>query len=56
MRVMAIPVDPVANERYEEAMAKEMCIILDGINYRVVQHISKKETIKEMSHTLKTLY
>jgi len=55
-RVIAIPVDPVANERYEEAMAKAKCIILDGDKDHVVPHIAKKETAKEMWDTLNTLY
>ena len=40
---MAIPVDPVANEK-------------DGVKDHVVQHIAEKETAKEMWDTLKTLY
>ena len=56
LRTMAIPVDPVANDRYEEAMAKAKCIILDGVKDHVVPHIAKKETTKEMWNTLKTLY
>ena len=56
LRVMAIPVDLVANERYEEAMAKAKCIILDGVKDHVVPHIVEKETTKEMWDTLKTLY
>ena len=36
LRVMAIPVDPVANERYKEVMAKAKCIILDGVKDHVV--------------------
>eukprot|EP00253_Pinus_taeda_P014291 PITA_14291 len=53
---MAIPVDPVANERYEEEITKAKCIILDGVKDHVVPHIAEKETIKEMWDTLKTLY
>jgi len=48
LRVMVIPVDLIANERYEEAMAKAKCIILDGVKDHVVPHIAKKETAKEM--------
>ena len=43
LRTMAILVDSVANDRYEEAMAKEKCIILDGVKDHVVQHIAKKK-------------
>eukprot|EP00253_Pinus_taeda_P018884 PITA_18884 len=53
---MAIPIDPVANERYEEAMAKAKCIILDGIKDHVVLDIAEKEMAKKMWNTLKTLY
>ena len=56
LRTMAIPVDPTTNEKYEEAMAKAKCIILDGVKDHVVQHIAEKETKKEMWDTLKTLY
>jgi len=56
MRTVAIPVDPIDNEKYKEAMAKAKCIILDGVKDHVVQHIVKKETTKEMWDTLKTLY
>lgn len=31
-----IPVDPADNEKYEEARAKEKCIILDGVKDHVV--------------------
>lgn len=55
LRTVAIPVDPSDNEKYEEAMAKAKCIILDGVKDRVVQHIAE-ETIKEIWDTLKTLY
>ena len=53
LRTMAIPVDSVANEKYEEAMAKEKCIILDGVKDHVVQHIAEKETEKETWDALK---
>lgn len=55
MKTMAISVDPVANEKYEEAMTREKCIILDGVKDHVVQHIVEKEMAKEMWDTLKTL-
>jgi len=56
LRTVAIPVDPTDNEKYEEEMAREKCIILDGVKDHVVQHIAKKGTEKEMWNTLKTLY
>ena len=56
LRVMAIPVDLVANEKYEKPMPKAKCIILDGVKDHVVQHIVEKETTKEMWDTLNTLY
>ena len=56
LRTMAIPVDPIDNEKYEEAVAKAKCIILDGVKDHVVRHIAEKETTKEMWDTLKTLY
>ena len=56
LRVMAIPVDLVANEKYDEAMAKAKCIILDGVKDHVVPQIADKETAKEMWDALKTLY
>ena len=56
LRTMAILVDPVDNEKYEEAMDKAKCIILDGVKDHVVQHIVEKETTKEMWDTLKKLY
>lgn len=56
LRIVAIPVDPIDNGKYEEAMAKVKYIILDGVKDHVVQHIAEKETTKEMWNTLKTLY
>ena len=56
LRTVAIPVNPADNEKYEEAMVKAKCIILDGVKNHVVQHIAEKETAKEMWDTLKTLY
>ena len=37
-------------------MTKAKCIILDGVKDHVVQHISEKETAKEMWYALKKLY
>lgn len=56
LRIVAIPVDPADNEKYEEAMAKAKCTILDGVKDHVVQHIAEKETAKEIWDALKTLY
>ena len=53
---MAIPVDPADKEKYGDAMAKAKCIILDGVKDHVVQHITKKDTAKEMWDTLTKLY
>ena len=36
LRTVAIPVDPADNEKYEDAMAKAKCIILDGVKDHVV--------------------
>ena len=56
LRTMAIPVDPADNENYEDVMAREKCIILDGVKDHVVPHIAEKNTTKEMWDTLMTLY
>ena len=42
LRIVVIPVDPVENERYEDAMANAKCIILDGVMDHVVQHIASR--------------
>ena len=55
LRTVAIPIDPTDNEKYEDAMAKAKCIILDGVKNHVVQHIAEKNTTKEMWDTLTTL-
>ena len=56
LRIVAILVDPVDNEKYEEATAKAKCIILYGVKDHVVQHIVEKETTKEMWDALKKVY
>ena len=56
LRTVAIPIDPVDNEKYEDAMVKAKCIILDGAKDHVVPHIVEKNTVKEMWDTLTTLY
>ena len=43
LRIMPIPLDLVDNDKYEEAMAKAKCIILDGVKDHVVQHIAEKD-------------
>ena len=56
MRTVAIPIDSTDNEKYEEAMAKAKCIILDGVKDHVVQHIAEKDMENEMWEGLKKLY
>lgn len=56
MRTMAIPVDPAENEKYEDAMARANCMILNGVKDHVIPHIAEKNTTMEMWDTLKTLY
>jgi len=53
---VAIPVDPVDKERYEDEIVKEKCTILDGVKDHVAQHISKKNMTKDMWDTLMTFY
>ena len=48
LKTIAIPVDPIENEKYEEEMARAKCIILDGVKDHVVQHVAEKDTTKEM--------
>ena len=55
-KTIAIPVDPVENDKYEEAMARAKSIILDGVKDHVVPHIAEKETTYEMWEALKKLY
>ena len=56
LRTVAIPVDPIDNKRYEDAMVEAKCIILDGVKDHVIPHIAKKNMAKEMWDTLTTLY
>ena len=56
LKTIAFLVDPVENEKYEEAMARAKCIILDGVNDHVVSHIAEKDTTNEMWDALKKLY
>jgi len=56
LKVIAIPVDPNDNDRYEEAMARTKSIILDKVKHHVVPHIAEKEMTFEMWEALKKLY
>ena len=56
LKVIAIPIDPNNNDKYEEAMARAKRIILDGVKDHVVPHIAKKETTFEIWEALKNLY
>jgi len=56
LRTVAIPFDLADNEKYEDAMAKAKCIILDGVKDHVVQHIAENNMKKEMWDILTTLY
>ena len=56
LKVIAIPIDPNDNDKYEEAMVRAKCIILDGVKDHVVPHIAEKETTVEMWEALKNLY
>ena len=56
LKTIAIPVDSVENDKYEEAMARTKCIILNVVKDHVVPHIAEKETGNEMWEALKKLY
>ena len=56
LKVIAIPVDPNDNDKYEEAMVRAKSIILDGVKDHVVPHIAEKEATFEMWEALKKLY
>jgi len=56
LKTIAIPIDPVENDKYEEAMVKAKNIILDGVKDHVVPHIVEKEMTNEMWENLKKLY
>lgn len=56
LKVVAIPIDPAENEKYEDAMARAKCMILDRVKDHVIPHIAEKNTTKEMWDTLTTLY
>jgi len=46
LKTIAIPVDPAENEKYEEAMVRAKCIILDGVKDHVVPAYCRKGHIK----------
>ena len=48
LRTVAIPIDPADNEKYEDAMARAMCIILNEVKDHVIPHIVEKNTAKEI--------
>ena len=56
LKTIAIAVDLAENEKYEEAMARAKCIILDGVKDHVVSHIAEKDMTNEMWQALKKLY
>lgn len=56
LKVVVVPVDANAAEKYEKAQAKAKYMILDAVKDHVIPHIAKKTTTKEMWDTLTTLY
>lgn len=56
LKTVAIPVDPAENEKYEDAMARAKCMILDGVKDHVIPRIAKKNTTNEIWDILTTLY
>jgi len=46
LRIVPISVDPVENEKYEDAMARAKRMILDGVKDHVIPHIAEKNTTK----------
>lgn len=48
MKTILVLVDPDANEMYEEAHAKEKCMILDRVKDHVIPHIAENNTTREM--------
>jgi len=56
LKVVAISVDPNDNDKYEEAMVRAKCIILDRVKDHVVPHIAEKEMTFLMWEALKNLY
>ena len=56
LKTVVVPVDPDANEKYEDAQVKAKCMILDGVKDHVIPHIAEKNTTSGMWQTLTTLY
>jgi len=56
LKTIAIPVDPIENDKYEEAMARAKSIIFDGVKGNVVPYIVEKETTNAMWEALTKLY
>ena len=55
LKTVVVPVDPDTNDKYEEAMAKPKCMILDGVKDHIIPHIVDKNIANEMWRTLTTL-
>jgi len=53
---MVILVKLDETEKYEDAMVREKCMIVDGVKDHAITHIAKKNTTKEMWDTLTTSY
>ena len=53
LNTIAILVDLVENEKYEEAMTRAKSIILNRFKDHVVPHIVEKDTTNEMWEALK---
>lgn len=55
LKVIDVLGNPNDNDRYEEAMVRAKCIILDGVKDHVVPRIAEKEMAFEMWKALKKL-
>ena len=56
LRIIAVPVDPIGNDKYEEEMVRAKSFILDGVKDHAVPHIFEKNMANEMWDALKNLY
>jgi len=56
LRTMVILVKLDENEKYEDAMVREKCMIVDGVKDHAIPHIAKKNTTKEMWDKLMISY
>ena len=56
LKIVAIPIGPAANEKYELAEAQAKCMILDGVKDHAIPHITEKNTAREMWEALTKLY